>query len=76
MPTTTFDSKQCKSMNTALDATMLNKLNLNRHMPKAVLYSPLSKGGLDYPSFQIIQDQKGILTLLKHLRWNGTVGKD
>ena len=33
-------------------------------------------GGLNYPSFQIIQDQKGILTMLKHFRWAGVVCDD
>ena len=40
------------------------------------LYSSLKQAGLNYPSFQIRQDQKGILTLLEHLRWNGTVRND
>ena len=72
MQTTSFTEVQCKALNTALDPTMLNKLKLNRHTPKAVLYSPLSKGGLAYPNFGVIQAQKGILTMIKHLRWNKT----
>ena len=50
-PTTTFDMKQCKALNKAIDGAMVNKLRLNRHMPKAVLYAPLSKGGVNYPSY-------------------------
>ena len=42
---------------------MLNKLHLNHHTPKAILYSLREQSGLNYPSFQIYQDQKGILTL-------------
>ncbi len=56
--------------------SMLNKLRINRHMPRAVLYAPLQLGGLNYPSFQIHQDQLGIMTMLKHFRWNKTVGND
>ena len=76
MSVTTFTETQCKSMNTIIDKIMINKLRLNRHMPKAVVYAPLTLGGIGYPSFQIIQDQKGILTMLKHFRWNGTVAND
>jgi hypothetical protein len=45
-------------------------------MPHAVIYSTLSKGGYAWPSFQAKQDTNSILTMIKHLRWNGTVGKD
>lgn len=76
MPLTSFDAKQCKQLNTIIDRVMLNKLNLNRNMPKAVIYSPYHMAGLNYPSFQIIQDQKGILNLLKELRWNKTMAND
>jgi len=55
---------------------MLNKLRINRHAPKAALYSSFLRGGLNYPSFRIIQAQKGILTLLRHLRLRSTVGND
>ena len=55
---------------------MLNKLHLNHHTLKAELYSLLECTGLNYPSFQFHQDQKGLLTLLKHLWWDGTMGND
>ena len=67
---------QCRRLNTPIDKVMLNKLHLNRHTPKAVLHSSLERAGLNYPSFQICQDQKRILTLLKHLWWDGTVRND
>ena len=55
---------------------MLNKLHLNHHTLKAELYSLLECTGLNYPSFQFHQDQKGLLMLLKHLQWDCTVGND
>jgi hypothetical protein len=76
MPTTSFNTKQCRAMNTAIDPMMLNKLNFNKHMPKAVMYAPKHRAGHGYPSFEVIQDQKGLLTMLKHFRWMGTVGND
>ena len=63
MALTSFTNEQCRQLNTALDPTMLNKLHINQHAPKAALYSSFSRGGLNYPSFRIIQAQKGICTL-------------
>ena len=76
MPVTTFTEDQCNQMNTVVNKVMLNKLGVHRNTPHAVTYTPLHMGGLNYPCFQIIQDQKGILSMLKHFRWNGTVGND
>ena len=73
---TTFTQKQCKQLNIAMDSVLLNKLRINRHMPRAVVYNSLAMGGINFPSFQVTQDQKSILMMLKHLRWNGTVGND
>ena len=76
MPVTSFTTTQCKRLNTIIDKVMLNKLGLNRNMPKIVLYSPLEKGGMNYPSFSILQDQLGIINLIKQLRWNKTIAND
>ena len=56
MPTTTFSTKQCGEMNTALDPVAFNKLNFNQHMPKAAMYAPKHRAGHGYPSFEVIQD--------------------
>jgi len=55
---------------------MVNKYRYNRHMPRAVMYSPLDLGGADYPCFEVIQDQKGLLNLIKQLRWGRTMAND
>ena len=68
MPVTSFTKDQCKQLNTIMDEVMLNKYQLNRKMPKAVIYSPYSMGGMNYPSFLILQDQMKIMNLLKQLR--------
>ena len=52
---------------------MVSKSTFNKHMARAVLYSPLHMVGMNYPYFKIIQDQKGILNFMKQLRWNSTV---
>ena len=76
MPVTSFTRQQCKQLNTTMDRVMLNKYQLNRKMPKVVIYSPYNMGGMNYPSFLIIQDQMNIMNLLKQLRWNKTVAND
>ena len=56
MAVTSFTEEQCKSLNTIIDEVMLPKYKINRHMAKAVVYSPHHMRGLNYPSFEIIQD--------------------
>ena len=75
-PTTIVSEDQCHWLNTPINEVVLNKFHLNLHTPKVVLYSSKQRAGLNYPSFRIHQDQKGILTLLKHLGWDGTIGND
>ena len=38
MAVTSLSDDQCRRLNTALDPTMLNKLHINQHAPKAALY--------------------------------------
>ena len=76
MPLTSFTRKECKNLNTAIDKNMVNKYRYNRHMPRTVLYISLELGGANYPCFEITQDQKGILNMIKQLRWNKTIAND
>ena len=76
MPLTTFTLEQCNKMNTAINKVILNKMGIHHNMPKEVLYSSLEMGGLNHPSFEVIQDQKVILYLLQQLRWKGTIAND
>ena len=45
-------------------------------MPKAVLYGPLSQGGLNYPQFKTIQTMRSITYIIKQLRWNKDIAND
>ena len=45
-------------------------------MSWTVMYSPLALGGANYPCLEVIQDQKGILNLIKQLRWGKTMAND
>ena len=76
MPITMFDKKQCKRLNTPIDQVLLPKLGVNRHMPKAIVYSPLKHGGMNFPKIESIQDQKGIMFLIKQLRWGKALAND
>lgn len=75
-PTTSLSDKQCASLNEIIGGPILNKLHINRHFPKKVLYCSHARGGLNFPSFRILQAQQGLLTMIKHFRWNKTIGKD
>ena len=46
---TDIPNKTCRKMNLLIDTVILPKLGLNRHIPKAVIYGPISQGGLNYP---------------------------
>lgn len=73
---TQFSTQQNRRLNTIIDEELLPQASYNRHTPKMVIYSPLSLGGAAWPSFQLKQDTDSLLTMIKHFRWNGTVGKD
>jgi len=66
MLVTTFDANQCRQLTTAIDQTIFSKLGFNRYMPHTVMYRPPHMCGYSFPCFQIIQDQKGLLNMLKH----------
>ena len=76
MPITMFTTSQCKRLNTPIDQVMLPKLHINRHMPKAVIYSTLKHGGINFPKMEVIQLKKGIMFLLRQLRWDHTIAND
>ena len=65
-----------QQLNTAINGVMFNKLGFNQHMPHAVMYSPPHMCGYSFLCFQITQDQKGLLSMLQHFRWNRTVGNN
>ena len=68
--------KTCRKMNSIIDSVILPKLGVNRHMPKAVIYGPVSRGGLNYPQFKTIQTTRSITYMIKQLQWNKDIAKD
>ena len=45
-------------------------------MPKAVIYGPVSRGGLNYPQFKTMQTTRSITYMIKQLQWNKDIAKD
>jgi len=76
MPVNKHPEQQYKQKNTAIDQVMLNKFNTHRRIIKLVVFSLLKVGGRNYPWFKIIQDQKGILYLLKQMKRNCIIAND
>ena len=50
-PTTLLSNKQCTTLNAIIDGPILNKLHINQHFPKKVLYHSHARRGLNFPSF-------------------------
>ena len=73
---TRFNTKQTRKLNSITNETLLPKASFNRKTAHAVIYSPITLGGAAWPEFQTKQDMDSILAMLKHFRYNGTVGKD
>ena len=73
---TSFTLNQTMKISVIMENVVLPKLGINRKTPKAVVYGPLDLGGMGYPSFHTIQDQRGIGHVVKHLKWGKDVGKD
>jgi hypothetical protein len=73
---TSFNQEKCDSLNSILRHTFLPILRLNRHFPSAVLYGPVSNGGMGFPAVQSLQLATQLEYLIKQLRWNHTVAID
>jgi hypothetical protein len=71
-----FTQKQTDKINTTVRRTFLPLMRFNRHLPSAVLYGPMSMGGMGFPKVYTMQDQAQIPYILKQLRWNKTVAND
>ncbi len=51
-------------------------MRFNRHLPAAVLYCPMSMGGMEFPETYTMQDHAQIPYIIKQLRWDKTVAND
>ena len=51
-------------------------MRFNRHLPKAILYGPMSMGGMEFPEVHTLQSQTQVPFMLKQLRWDKTLAND
>jgi len=54
--------------------TILSLMGYNRNMPKAVIYAPISHGGIGLHHLPTEQGLQKIMNVLKHLRAKTTLG--
>jgi hypothetical protein len=73
---TRFTSKQIAKIAIPINRVFLPKLGINRNMKRIALYAPLEFGGINYPCFQTIQDQKNISLVLRQLQHGKELAMD
>ena len=60
--------KESNTVNSVIPTVILPGLQLNRHMPRAVVYGPMEYGGLELPEVYTRQDQLQVPNLIKQLQ--------
>lgn len=68
LPATSISSDVLKKMQIPITNTVLTKFGYNRHMPRAVVFAPITLGGLGLLDLYTEQGCSQILLLLSHLR--------
>ena len=72
----TITQQQSDVINSTIRATFLPLMCFNRHLPSAVLYGPMSMGGMEFPEVHTLQNQTQVPFMLKQLRWDKTLAND
>ena len=75
LPVTLFDTKQLNVIQQKFIYNLLPKIGINRHMPRAVVYGPISMGGMGIMDLQLEQPVYAFKTMLGHMRRNDKAGK-
>ena len=73
-PATNFTRKQAETLMKPVFKSILPKMGVNRHLPKAYRYAPLSHHGLAAPDYFTNQGVDHIITLVSHMVKNTYVG--
>jgi hypothetical protein len=68
LPTTTIQQKVLTKMQIPITNTVLTKMGFNRHMPRAVVFAPLSIGGIGLIDLYTAQSESKIITILTNIR--------
>ena len=73
-PVTTFSTKQCQEIQRHYIFTLLPKLGINRHMPRAPIYAPTSLGGAQLLDLRVLQVVHQLQSLQQHIRRQDATG--
>ena len=73
---TSFTSGECHTLNKIFTPVFLNKMRMNKNMPRPVVYGPLRYGGMEIPDCYSLQTTLQIPFLIKQLRMNTTVANN
>jgi hypothetical protein len=75
LPITTFTDKQCKKIQSPFINAFLNKLKMNRHTPRVVIWGPERYGGLNLMNIEVEQLSSHIFLLLTNIRKGNETGQ-
>ena len=75
LPITTFTDKQCNKIQSPFINVFLNKLGMNRHMPRVVVWGPYHLGGLDIMNVVVEQLSLHLFLLLTNIRKGNETGQ-
>jgi hypothetical protein len=73
---TSHTQKQLDAINSTIQASFHPLMRFNQHLPSAVLYGPMSMGGMEFPEAHSLQNQTQIPFMLKQLRWDKTLANN
>jgi len=73
---TSFTQKQSNAINSTIREAFLPIIRFNWHLPGAVLYGPMSMGGMEFPETYTLQNQTQIPFMIEQLRWDKTLAND
>ena len=75
LPVTIFNDEQLQRIQSKFVFNYLPKVTVNRHMPRSVVYAPLTKGGLGIMGLRVEQIISALKTMIGHMRRNDNAGK-
>ena len=73
-PISTIPRAQWHRIQKRLNRLVLNKLHFSQNTPSALLHAPLQSGGLEIPDGYSEQGSQHVLSAIKHIRTQTTVG--
>ena len=75
LPITTFTDKQCNTIQSPFVCTFLNKMGMNQHTPRVVVWGPYKFGGLDIMNISIEQFSSHVYLIINNIRKGNETGK-